>query len=98
MNHLFCETREGVVVVKDHTTILELFQLWIIVNEGLNINAFGRRVHLVQRIVRLQLGDEIDFAGRVEFLVEFSHAFGEVRLARARSTRNVKDLTLLGIG
>ena len=98
MNDLFCLTRKTVVVIKDHTTILELVQLWVVVNESLNINTFGWRVHLVQRIVLLQLGDEIDFTGRVEFLIKFGNPFGEVRFARARGTRNVKDFTLLGIG
>jgi len=98
MDDLFCETREGVVVVKDHTTILELVQLGIVVNESLDINTFGGRVHLIKGRVLFQLGDEVDIARRVEFLVEFSHSFGEVGLAAARRSSDVEDLTLLGIG
>ena len=98
MNHLFCETREGVVVIKDHTTILELVQLGIVVNESLDINTLGRRVHLIQRRILFQLGDEVDITRRVEFLVKFSHAFGEVALSTPRRPSDVEHFTLLGIG
>ena len=51
VDHFFCWTDKGIVVVEDDTAVLELVKFGVIVDQGLDVYAFGGRSHSIESAV-----------------------------------------------